>query len=113
MRVRVRVMVSVRVRVGVMIDTAALTCSPLSIPFTHPLAPYDHQYYYFNYKHCNLSSFTHQHSDIMTSELALSRSQLKTKFFGFLDENKLIFVVLSGRFQRLEGDFGFGFGVLF
>ena len=36
-----------------------------------------------------------------------SRSQRKAKFFDFLDENRLIFVVLSGRFQRLERDFGF------
>ena len=32
------------------------------------------------------------------------RSQLKSKFFDFLDENRLIFVVLCGRFQRLERD---------
>ena len=30
------------------------------------------------------------------------RSQLKAKFFDLLDENKLIFVVLSGGFQTLE-----------
>ena len=35
----------------------------------------------------------------------LLRSQLKAKLFDFLDENRLIFVVLSGRFQRLERDF--------
>ena len=29
----------------------------------------------------------------------LSRSQLKAKFFDFLDENRLIFVILSGRFK--------------
>ena len=34
-----------------------------------------------------------------------SRSQLKAKFFDFLDENRLIFAVLSGCFQRLDGDF--------
>ena len=36
----------------------------------------------------------------------LSRSQLKAKFSDSLDENRLIFVVLSGRIQRLERDFG-------
>ena len=36
----------------------------------------------------------------------LSRSKLKAKFFDFLDENRLILVVLSGRFQKLERDFG-------
>ena len=36
----------------------------------------------------------------------LSQSQLKAKFFDFLDENRLIFVVLSGRFQSLERYFG-------
>ena len=35
----------------------------------------------------------------------VSRSQLTAKFFNFLDENRLISVVLSGRFQRLERDF--------
>ena len=34
----------------------------------------------------------------------LSRSQLKAKFFDFLEENRRILVVLSGRFQRLERD---------
>ena len=33
------------------------------------------------------------------------RSQLKAKFIDFLDENRLIFVVLGGRFQRSETDF--------
>ena len=37
---------------------------------------------------------------------SLSRSQLQAKFFNFLDKNRLIFAVLSGRFQRLERDFG-------
>ena len=36
----------------------------------------------------------------------LSRSQLKAKFFDFLDENGLIFVVFSLQFQRLGRDFG-------
>ena len=36
----------------------------------------------------------------------LSRSQPKAKFSDFLEENRLIFVVLSGRFQRLERDNG-------
>ena len=31
----------------------------------------------------------------------LSRSELKAEFFDFQDENKLIFVVLRGHFQRL------------
>ena len=31
----------------------------------------------------------------------MSRSQLKAKFIDFLDENRLIFVVLSDRFQRI------------
>ena len=30
----------------------------------------------------------------------------KAKFFDFVDENRLIFVVLSGRYQTLESDFG-------
>ena len=34
-------------------------------------------------------------------KVLLSRSQLEAKFFDFLDENRLIFVVLSGRFQNL------------
>ena len=34
--------------------------------------------------------------------MILSRSQPKAKFFDFLSENILIFVVLSGHFQRLE-----------
>ena len=38
--------------------------------------------------------------------IILSRSQLKAKFFDFLDENRRIFVVLSGRLER-------DFGVLF
>ena len=29
----------------------------------------------------------------------LSLSQLKVKFFDFLDENRLIFIVVSGRFH--------------
>ena len=33
------------------------------------------------------------------------QSHLKAKLFYFLDENRLISVVLSGRFQRLERDF--------
>ena len=36
----------------------------------------------------------------------LSRSQLKDKFFDFLVENRLMIVVLSGRLQILERDFG-------
>ena len=37
----------------------------------------------------------------------LSRSQLQAKFFDFLDENRLILVVvLRSRFQRLFRDFG-------
>ena len=36
----------------------------------------------------------------------LSRSQLKVKYFDLLDENRLIFVVLSGGFQILGRDFG-------
>ena len=38
--------------------------------------------------------------------MLLSRSQINTKFLDFLDDNRLIFVVLSGVFQRLEKDFG-------
>ena len=34
-------------------------------------------------------------------EKLLSRSQLQAKCFDFLDENRIIFVVLSGHFQRL------------
>ena len=30
----------------------------------------------------------------------------KAKFFDFVDENRLIFVVLSGRYQTLESEFG-------
>ena len=39
-------------------------------------------------------------------KVVLSRLQLKDKFIYFLDENGLMFVVLSGRFQRLERDIG-------
>ena len=38
--------------------------------------------------------------------MILSRSQLDAKFFDFVDENRLMFIVLSGTFQRLESDFG-------
>ena len=34
-------------------------------------------------------------------ENILLKSKLNAKFFDFLDENRLIFVVLSGRFQNL------------
>ena len=34
----------------------------------------------------------------------MSRSQLKAKFLDFLDENRLIFVLLRGLFQRFERD---------
>ena len=40
------------------------------------------------------------------SSFVLSRSQQKAEFFDFLDKNRLIFIVLSGRFERLERYFG-------
>ena len=53
-------------------------------------------------RHCRRSGARRQQ--------VLSRSQLKAKFFNFLNENRLIFIVLSGCFQRLESGFG---GVFF
>ena len=41
-------------------------------------------------------------NDVLPVKEILSRSQLNAKFFDFLDENRLIFVVLSCRFQRLD-----------
>ena len=40
-------------------------------------------------------------------EYIVSRSQLKAKFIDFLDENRIIFVVLSCRFKKLDRGFGF------
>ena len=52
------------------------------------------------------NAFRLQPSKGETASSLLLRSQVKAKFFDFLDENRLIFVVLSSRFQRLERDFG-------
>ena len=38
--------------------------------------------------------------------IPLLRSKQNAKFFDFLKESRLIFVVLSGRFQDLKRDFG-------